>query len=50
MSILEPVLKFKPERPIYLNESNTGFKTKIEVLFAIENFALSIGYARIMKI
>lgn len=36
MSILEPVLKFKPERPIYLNESNTGFKTKIEVLFAIE--------------
>ena len=28
--------KFKPERPIYLSESNTAFKTKDEVLYAIE--------------
>lgn len=28
--------KFKPERPIYLNEENTGLKTKAEVIFAIE--------------
>lgn len=28
--------KFKPERPIYLNEQNTGFKTKAEVLVAIQ--------------
>ena len=28
--------KYRPERPVYLNEQNTGFKTKDEVLYAIE--------------
>lgn len=28
--------KFRPERPIYLNEENTGYKTKSEVVVAIE--------------
>lgn len=27
---------FRPERPIYLNEQNTNYKTKAEVIFAIE--------------
>lgn len=31
----ETLEKFKPERPIYLNEDNTGLKTKAEVLVAI---------------
>lgn len=31
-----PVTRFRPERPIYLNEQNTNCKTKMEVLFAIE--------------
>jgi hypothetical protein len=30
------VEKFKPERPIYLNEENTGLKTRIQVDEAIE--------------
>lgn len=33
---IEAPKKFRPERPIYLNEQNTGFKTKIEVIHAIE--------------
>lgn len=32
----ETLKKFRPERPIYLNEDNTGLKTKAEVLVAIE--------------
>lgn len=32
----ETPTKFKPERPIILHESNTGFKTQDEVVFAIE--------------
>lgn len=40
--------KFRPERPIYLNEQNTGFKTKVEVLHAIEqlrdNYAFLVCY------
>ena len=31
-----PPKKFRPERPIYLHESNTGYKTQIEVLHAVE--------------
>lgn len=33
---MEHLPKFKPERPIYLNEEVTGFKTKDQVLAAIE--------------
>ena len=33
----ETLPKFKPERPIYLNETNTGLKTKNEVLVVIAN-------------
>lgn len=33
-------LKFKPERPIFLHESNTGFKTAIEVQEAVEKLRL----------
>jgi hypothetical protein len=29
-------LKFRPERPIYLHEVNTGFRTRDQVIFAIE--------------
>lgn len=33
----EPAPKvFRPERPIYLNEENTGFKTRDQVIVAIE--------------
>lgn len=28
--------KFRPERPIYLNEQNTSCKSKIEAIYAIE--------------
>lgn len=28
--------KFKPERPIILHESNTGYKTRDQVIYAIE--------------
>lgn len=33
---VEPITRFKPERPIYLHESNTGFKTKDQVIVAVE--------------
>lgn len=36
MTDQETLKRFKPERPIYLHESNTGLKTKDEVLFAIQ--------------
>lgn len=32
--------KFRPERPIYLNEDNTGLKTKDEVIVAVEKLRL----------
>ena len=28
--------RFRPERPIYLSENNTGYKTQDEVIFAVE--------------
>jgi len=33
---IEEILRFKPERPIYLNKSNTGLKTDIEVELKVE--------------
>lgn len=30
------IVRFKPERPIYLNKDNTGYKTEEQVIFAIE--------------
>ena len=32
----EELPKYRPERPILLNTENTGFKTKVQVLEAIE--------------
>lgn len=29
-------IRFRPERPIYLNEQNTEFKTRDQVIFAVE--------------
>lgn len=36
----QPLNKFRPERPIYLNEDNTGLKTKDEVISAVEKLRL----------
>lgn len=35
--------KFRPERPVILNEQNTNFKTKIEVVHAVEKLR-SLGW------